>query len=271
MPGYRIRSRGQAALFAGFLLFIFIPIFSFLDLLPSGYAQAQHDSFAHSYTPLLQWADSHLGLVIVYSILEAIPLLSILALPYTLRRAVHGERGRVAQWLGVAGLIVVAAMILINVAFLVGAAQQYTQAGSAAVRATIGNDYRATAITESLISDVVGGLLLSAWLWLINFPLARLPGFERVVGLLGLAVSALFGATALLVIYDPQQTYQALAGTTHGCLGLWLGLVGILLIRRAPLLGAEPEGPVPAESQPIEQDGSGVAAEDSTKAANAGG
>jgi hypothetical protein len=266
MPFHRIRSRGQAALFAGFLLLVFIPIFSLLDLLPSGYAQAQHDSFAHSYTPLLQWANGHLGLVAAYTILEAIPLLSILALPYTLRRAVHGERGRVAQWLGVAGLILIAAMILINLAFLVSATQQYAQASDAAARATAGTNYRTIAITESLISDVVGGLLISAWLWLINFPLARLPGFERFTGLVGLAISALFGATALLVIYDPQQTYQALAGTTHGGLGLWLGLVGILLIQRAPQLGAE------AEAQPAEQENTGEAgAKDTTEEVKAGG
>ena len=250
MRSFQIRARGQSALFAGGVLALFIPFYALAVLLPSGYAQAQASSHSGNYAPLLQWTNGHVGLAIAYSLIEALPLVSILVLPYTLRRVVQGEGGRIAQWIGIAGLAIVAFMILLNLALLLSAAQQYAHAASASASAAIGANFRIVAVNESLIADILGDGLLAVWLWMVSWPLARLPGLERAVGFVGLAGAALFGASGLLVAFDPQQTYQTVVGTASGWFGLWLALVGVLLIQRAPLLGDDAPSPEEAPPEP---------------------
>ena len=240
MHALQIRSRGQSALLAGIWLFLFVPFFSLGALGPSGYPNAAHDSFINrNYAPLLAWAQSNQLLVIGFTLVQLLPLLSILAIPLTVRLAVHGEEGRTARWLGSAGLIITIVVMGINLLVISAMSQGFT-GSSHTNQINVGASYRIVAVTESLIISVLGGGLLSAWMWLVNFPLARIPGLERIIGFLGIASAALFGATAILVAYDPQQSHQSLSGATMAVFGIWLAMAGLLLSRRAPALGAEP-------------------------------
>ena len=249
MQIYQIRARGQSALFAGAMLLLFIPFFSLTTLTPSGFATAQQMAFrASNDAPLLAWASAHLGLLIVFPLLETIPLISILVLPYALRRIVFGEGGAASQWVGIAGLVVTAFTILLNLALELGAAQQFN-AASAADRAAIGASYWITAGNEALFADILGGVLLAAWLWMVSFPLARMTGYERWVGVAGLIGAAIFGSSAALVAFNPRETHTALVGAALGYFGLWLGMVGYLLIIRAIALGS-PDAPTAEETLP---------------------
>jgi hypothetical protein len=240
MRMFQIRSQGQAALFAGILLLVIIPFFQLGALLPSGFADASVKSdAAANFAPLVAWATGHLGLVIAFPIVQAVPLLLILRLPGLLRGVIFDDgKGRVAMIAGVAALAGVAVVTILNMAFLVAAAQHYAQAGAAG-QSAIGGQIRFVSITESLIANVLGGIAFALWLVGMNVALVRLGGFERAVGIVGIISAAVFAATAGLILYNPQQPQGALAGTSLASLGLWLILTGLLLVRRAPALGAE--------------------------------
>jgi hypothetical protein len=238
MRTFQIRSRGQLAIFAGIWLLAFVPFFQLGALLPQGYASAtQQSAQANNYAPLVAWAAHHLGLAIAFPIIEIIPLVLVVRLPELLRSVIYGDgRGHVGQWCGVAGLVVIAAVTVLDMLQLVGAAHQLAQGDQSA----IGASFRFSAILASLIANIVGGVLLAIWLVSVNVPLVRLGGFERVVGIVGVLGAALFAATAGLIAFNPQQPQGALAGSALALFGLWLILTGVLLTRRAAALGAAP-------------------------------
>lgn len=239
MRTFQIRSRGQIAVFAGGWLFAFVPFFEIGALQTTGYASATAASAGANpptYAPLLAWASGHLGLVIAFPLIQIIPLILVLRLPELLQSVIDGEKGRIGRWCGVAGLALVAVVSLVNLIQIVVAAQQYAHA-TVSMQSTMGANYRVTAITASLIADLLGGVLLTIWLVSVNAPLVRLGGYERVIGLFGILVAALFAATAGLVAFNPQQPQGTLAGSAMAAFGLWLALTGQLLIRRAPALG----------------------------------
>lgn len=243
-----IRARGQAAQLAGWWLALFVPFFYLGALAVSGYgaaATAAVTARPPTYAPLVAWASGHLALVVIFPLFQVVPLLLIIALPATLRRVVQGEGGRAAQWLGAAGIALLALFAIVDLITLGQAALAFGGADATA-RGAIGAQYRITAITVSLVANVLCGLLLALWLLLINFPLARVGGRETIVGFVGVAGAAFFGAAALLVAFNPQQPISGLVGTAQGWLGVWLILVGTLLVRRAPLLGDDRPEPEPA-------------------------
>lgn len=235
MRTFQIRSRGQIALFTGIWLVAFVPFFQYGALVSHGYATAvAHSASFGNFWPLVQWAHGNLGLAIAYAIIEVVPLLLIIRLPAMLQSVTYGDtRGRVGQWCGVAGLALIALVTLISMVQLVSAAQQITTANQMAV----GANFRVAAIVDSLIADILGNLLLLIWLISVNVPLVRIGGFERVIGIVGVLSAALFAATAGLVIFNPQQSQGAIAGSSLALFGLWLILTGFLLIQRAPALG----------------------------------
>jgi hypothetical protein len=236
MLTFQIRSRGQIALFAGIWLVAFVPFFQYGALVAHGYATAVAQSAAQSnFAPLVWWAHANLGLAIAYPIIEILPLVLIIRLPAMLQSVIYGERGgRVGQWCGFAGLALIALVTLINMVQLASAAQQITPTNQMAV----GANFRIAAIVASLIADILGDLLLMIWLVSVSVPLVRISGFERVIGIVGVLSAALFAATAGLVLFNPQQSQSAIAGSSLALFGLWLILTGFLLIQRAPALGA---------------------------------
>jgi hypothetical protein len=235
MRTFQIRSRGQIALFAGIWLVAFVPFFQFGALVAHGYAKAiAQSAAANNFAPLVLWAHTNLGLAIAYPIIEVVPLVLIIRLPELLQTVTYGERGgRVGQWCGVAGLALIALVTLVNMVQLVSAAQQIAPAN----QMVVGAHFRIAAIVASLIADILGDVLLLIWLISVNVPLVRIGGFERVIGIVGVLSAALFAATAGLVIFNPQQSQGAIAGSSLALFGLWLILTGFLLIQRAPALG----------------------------------
>ncbi len=103
MPAALIRTRGQAAIFAGCLLGLFLPFFRIGALTSTGYDTAAAVSAStKNYSPLLQWTDQHLGLAIVFTALQIIPIAGILAIPsryagWYLARVAKPASGSVSQ------------------------------------------------------------------------------------------------------------------------------------------------------------------------------
>ncbi len=239
MISMKIRARGQSALFAGVLLAIFMPFISIVGLGPTQFLHFEQLSLqTQNYLPLLTWASHFPLLITLYSGLEALPFLSIIALPYTLRRVVLGEKGTVSQWMGIVGMLIFAGITLVNATLLLAYSGQITAMSSAA-QTVAGAQFRIISINESLFTDSVGGILLAIWLWLINFPLLRLPGLERIAGIAGLLASALFASTAAFALYAPENSHQGLVGLTLAVFGIWLGVTGVLLVNRAFALGED--------------------------------
>ncbi len=253
MRTFQIRSRGQIALFAGIWLLAFVPFFLFGALYPTGYGHAIAAAAAQAnYAPLVAWASQHPGLTIAFPIIEMLPLVALVRLPEMLHSVIYADqRGRIGQWCGVAGLVVLALVTLVSMIQLVAAAHQFAGA-SADGQSAIGANFRVVAITESLVADILGSILMTIWLVSVSVPLVRLGGYERVIGGVGVLSAALFAATAGLVAFNPQQPQGAIAGTALALFGVWLILTGVLLIRRAPALGQpiseEEAGPTPDPS-----------------------
>lgn len=234
-----IRARGQAALFAGVWLVLVVPFFRFGALQTTGYDQASLNSFqAKNYAPLLEWGSQHLAVIVVFSLIQALPYFFMLSLPELLRRVVYGEGGQVNRWLGTVGILIIGGLTLVGLVFYFSAASRYGGL-SPADRGSLGADYRVISITESLIANVFGRLLLAFWLVGVNMSLARVPGLERGTGMLGIGSAGLFLAAAALSAFDPQAPLSVVSGTATAIFGIWLAVVGVMLIRRSPML-AEP-------------------------------
>lgn len=250
MSSAQLRARGQATLFAGIWLFAFIPFFQFGALQSTGYGSAaQASAQGRNYAPLLAWAAGHPALVVIFPLLEALPLIIVLSLPLTLQRIVFGNEreGRVGRWCGMAGLLLAALVTLLDMGIFVGTMRQYVGA-SAATRSVIGANFRATAITESLVVDILGFLLIAIWQVSVSMPLARLEGLERLAGFAGIASAAVLLATGGLVLFNPQQAQGALAGTALALFGVWLAVTGYLLWQRSDALGAPVNDSSPSQS-----------------------
>jgi hypothetical protein len=236
MNAFHIRSLGQLAVFAGIWQTIFVPFFTIGALGNTGYSDALRQSIETStYAPLVDWASQYPVLLVITALVQSFPTVIIIKLPITLKRVVHGETGAIGQWIGIVGIIITAFIFFLNAVIFFGIGQQYSGADSA-TRSILGSNYRIIAITLSLIVNVIGGLLIAIWLWTINFAVAHLPGYERIVGIVGLISSALFASTAALIAWSPQQPHQIFTGTSLAFFGIWLTLTGYLLIKRAPAL-----------------------------------
>jgi hypothetical protein len=249
MRAYQVRSRGQGATFAGIWLVLVVPFFQLGALLPRGYSDAAAASArAGNSASLVAWANHNVVLVIIFSLIEVIPLIFVLRMPALLRDVIYADpqRGRVGQWCGIAGLAVISLVTLVNLVLLFAAASQYTAAKATA----LGASFRFTSIAESMTANILGGVLLAIWLVSANAPLFRIGGLERIVGGIGIVSAALFAAVAGLILFNPQQSQGAIAGTSMALFGAWLFITGLLLIRRAPALGEEVDAT--GDTPPIE-------------------
>ncbi|MBA3825208.1 MAG: hypothetical protein H0X24_15080 [Ktedonobacterales bacterium] len=246
MRSYQVRSRGQGATFAGVWLVLVVPFFQLGALLPRGYGDAAAAAArASNSAPLVSWANHNIVMVIIFSLIEIIPLVFVLRMPALLRGVIFAEpeQGRVGQWCGIAGLTIISLVTLVNLVLLTAAASQYTAANATA----LGSSFRFTSIAESMIANIGGGVLLAIWLVSANAPLVRIGGLERIVGILGIISAALFAGVAGLILFNPQQSQGAIAGTSMALFGAWLFIMGLLLIRRAPALGEEIDAPATEE------------------------
>lgn len=258
MSSAQIRARGQAAVFAGIWLFAFIPFFQYGALQSTGYGSAaQASAQGQNFAPILLWALGHPALVVIFPLLEALPLIIVLSLPVTLQRVVFGNEreGRVGRWCGLAGLLLTVVVTLLDMGIFLATSRQFAGA-QAATRAAIGANFRATAIMESLIVDILGFLLIAIWQVSVSMPLARLEGLERLAGFAGIASAAVLLATGGLVLFNPQQSQGALSGTALALFGVWLAILGYVLWQRASALGAPLEDAMPepdaAPAVPVE-------------------
>ncbi len=247
-----MRRQGLAALVAGVVLLMAVPLYRAFVLASSGYLEATaRITTGQQFGPYLAWAAAHAGIDTGYRLVELIPFALAIGLPAQLRRILwlgDARRGRVTMALGQAGFAIFTAAIGMAAVVAPLSAGQYAAHG--ANRAAIAHGYMTLYAFETLLTNVLAGGLLASFLLLASLrgsAAGRLPGW---LAYLGLATGGLLGATAVLFLFALTQTETPTASLSILGLALWLMAMGVLLLRvevrpnAAAGAAAEPSAPV---------------------------
>jgi hypothetical protein len=231
----RIRLRGGYAILAGVLLLIGVPTFQSLVLTPTGYVTAVTAIVAHQdFGPLLSWTAAHPSESRVFRVFEVVPFLLALGLPGPLRSILWPEERKAGQptaWLGRIGFALFALALFIGMFTSAASAVSYATAQSVGAREIVALDYTGRYALETLISRVLGGVCLTAFLVLVSLRMVRSRPFPLWFGVMGVLCAALQGTTAVFFAFGPTQATTPTAGLALISLALWLVIAGIVLVR----------------------------------------
>lgn len=248
-----VRLRAVYALIAGAILLFGLPLYQAIFLSSSEYMAAVEAVVTRrDLSGLLGWIARHLTADRGYRLVQLVPFLLAIGLPGTMRDLLWRGEERdsrtacVALWSGRVGFGLFAVAILVGL-FTSGAdASAYAAATSAAGRSAAVASFAASYAVETLLSQVIGGLLLAVFLVLLSNRMGkgaargrRLLLFLRWFGyiLAGFeALNALWFLTDLRQVETPFST-----GTLFG-LGLWLLGLGLLLPGMSEDAGGTPAG-----------------------------
>ncbi len=236
-----LRLRAGYAVAAGAMLLFALPLYQAAILAPAGYAAAVTPAVEHrDLSALLAWIALHPAADRVNRLLQLAPFLLAAALPGTLapllwppaesdsRRDSRRDSGlaRVALWSGRIAFALFALAILVGLLTSAADASAYATARTSAGRGAAVASFAASNAVETLLAQVLGGLLLAVFLALVSRRMARAPLLFRGLG--GL-VAALAALNALLFLVDLRQVETPLTTATLFGLGLWLLGLGLLL------------------------------------------
>lgn len=249
----RVKLRGVYALIAGVILLLVVPLFQSALLIPAGYTDAIQAIVAHSdFQPLVMWLSQHLGLDIAFHILELAPFLLAMTVPGSLRRVLwpqSGLTGLVMMLCGQIGFACFAIAGVVGILTSASAAHSYSSATTAAQRsAAVATFTNAYAIT-TIISSIIGGLLLAVFLLLVSLRQARTQTMPRLFSYYGVLVAALLTVTAAQFAGKPAQAETASSPLSLAGLALWLIVLGLLLARLRTLAAADAQ-PTDATGEP---------------------
>jgi hypothetical protein len=246
-----LRLRGLAALIAGIIFLLGVPIYRDLVLAPVGYVaafapitQRQH------FGPFLLWASAHIWADTGYRIVELIPFLLAAGLPAALRRVLWPAdplRGRAAMLLGQIGFASFALAIIIAAFTVPNAAREY--AADVAHRAEIEHSYIGLYAFESLLANVLAGGLIALFLVVVSLRGNATGGFPAWFVYLGLATAGLLGATAVLFLFTLTQSDTPTGAFAFLGLAFWLMAGGIFFLRVQARPRSAP-GAAPAAAEP---------------------
>lgn len=255
MPDRQIlRLRAVYAIIAGALILFALPLYQAVVLAPSGYGAAVQPAVDHhDLTALLAWIAGHPVADRANRLLQLVPFLLATALPWMLVRLLWPptERAawpaRVALWAGRIAFILFALAILVGLLTSAAEASAYAAAKSGAARAAAVGSFAASFAAETLLSQVIGGLLLAAFLALVSRQMRRAPILFRGLGAL---VAALAAINAIWFLADLRQVETPFSTGMLFGLGLWLLGLGLLLpgiarahAAEAPEASSQPEPP----------------------------
>jgi hypothetical protein len=253
----RVRLRGIYALAAGIILLVGVPLVESVSLASAGYlAAVEAVARTGSFVPLVAWISRNAGADGAFHLFEIVPFLLAFTLPGTLHRLMWPEGARAGWVMALAGRIGFACYA---VALAVGILTSKSATADFAA-ATTGAQHQAAAAgfasafgVQNLIANVVGGLLVAACAALVSLRSLTAPVLPSVVGFLGMLVVALLTLTALQFAFGLQQVETSLSALSFAALALWLGSIGIVLVRlRAlPRQGARTRpGVTPPQAKP---------------------
>jgi hypothetical protein len=246
-----MRARGVMALLAGALLLLGLPLYQTLVLAPRGYLAVASSASHRHFGPYLLWFAGHTIPDVGYRLLELVIFVLAASQPGPLRRVLwpnepHG--GRVAQWVGVIGCLLFAAVLAIGLIAVPSYAHAY--AATAPQNAATEHGYAALVAVETVLAQVLAAGLIALWQFLMSvrgLVSGRMPAWFAY---LGLATASLLGTSAVfslggLVLVAPATDTYALS-----FLALWLLMLGVLLLRiqRRDPAGDGAADPVPAST-----------------------
>ncbi|HEV2458776.1 MAG TPA: hypothetical protein VGS80_10465 [Ktedonobacterales bacterium] len=249
----RVRLRGIYALAAGIILLVGVPLVESVSLASAGYLAAV-DAVARTgnFVLLVAWISRNAGADGAFHLFEVVPFLLAFTLPRTLSRLMWPEgarAGQVVTLVGRVGFACYAVALVVGVLTSKTAAATFATATTSAQQQAAAAGFASAFGIQNLIANVVGGLLVAVCAALVSVRSLKSPVLPSVVGFLGMLVAAFLVVTALQFAFGLQQVETSLSALSFAALALWLGAIGLVLIRlRAlPQQGASvrPAAPVP--------------------------
>lgn len=230
----RLRLRGVYVIVAGALLLLVGPAYQAL-ILGFGYSAAVQAIDTHTtFGPYLLWISQNPGNDRLFRLIDLVAFVLAIALPGPLVKALYPEKGRaalltrLAGWMGF-GLYALA--LVVGLVTSATAASAYAAAPSASARASVASGFAANYALETILSRVLGGLLLAAFVGVISTRLARTGAAPRWMAYIGLVVALLSFANAALFALQPTHASTLTSALAAAGLALWLGILGVLLFR----------------------------------------
>ena len=261
----KLHRNGLCCIIGSLVLLLGVPLYQFLVLIPSGYANAlSNQSLA------LHWINAHSLHFLGYRLLLILGFALIISLPFTLFRIIvaqevlgreqeqddeEGEekdqtagieadgmpsfawRGKgyavLAAWAGLFGLLLFVAGTLASTLYLVGsAASIHPQAPVPPNAAPL------TGLFAVLTFTAAGGLLAMSCLFfgavIARSGLSLWPGIWVAFSYVALALAALFSASAVEVASAPGSGQGLLSTPAILLFALWVLWFGIMLVRLKP-------------------------------------
>ena len=245
METARYKLQGLYSLLAGLVLLVGVPFYQAIILGPAGYRAPSDSAFNHAdYAPLLGWISDHGSAFTVFRILELLTFLLALRLPFALHRAFRSYGQTLARWMlvgGLGGLVIFAAMLALSTVSFINAAASYSAlAPTSAAAKDVVSSFSGLYGVEELAQNTLGGALLAIFSLCASLLFARSGKLQSLLVYFGLLVAALLAGLALLFAVSPQDGQTQLATPALASFAVWLIWLGILLMRRAPRLVADP-------------------------------
>jgi hypothetical protein len=240
-----VRLRATYALVAGLILLVGVPLYQAAVLVPAGYAAAVAPALDHrDFAPLLAWIGQHVAADRLYRVLQLVPFLLALSLPGILRdqlwprhpTAAPETAARLALWTGRLGFALYGIAILTGLFTSAASASATASATTAAARAAAVRQFAASYAVETLMAQVLGGLLLAAFLALVSWRMGQASAAPAVFRFFGWLLAVLVALNALLFALDLDQVETAISTVTLFGLALWLIGLGFALPRMPRML-----------------------------------
>jgi hypothetical protein len=245
----RIRLRGVYAALAGVVLALAVPYLQGTLLFSQGYAVAVSPiASRHDFAPLLAWITANSSADRAMRLIETAPYLVLVIVPPSLVKVLwyNGERTSwIARWSGQAGFALYLLAGALGIVSSTTAASSFASAHTAAGRAAAADSFATGYAIETLLSRVLGGLLLTLFLVLVSMAIARTRALPSWMAYVGLVVAALQAATAVLFALGPAQISTPTSSLAYYGLAIWLIATGYYLFRmvevEVPIISAPPE------------------------------
>lgn len=242
----RVKLRGIYAAVAGVILLVGVQIYQAVVLAPTGYIMAINAIVANgSFGPYLVWLGLHGSENRTLRLIEVVVFVLAATMPQQLRRVLwpsDPQAGRWAAFLGQIGFTLFALALLLGLFTSTGAAAAYAEATNAAAQAGIAQDFAKSYAIETLLSRVLGGVLVTVFLVVTNMRLLQTRVLPAWLAYIGLLTAALMAASAVLSALAPDAPQTPISSLSFFVIAIWLIAVGILLarLRALPAISTTP-------------------------------
>jgi len=269
----RLRLRGAYAIVAAALLLLIAPAYQTTTLGTDYQSAVQTIAQHHDFGPYLLWISQNVGADRLSRLIQLVAYALAATVAAPLVRALWAARApdaryapfvawrisapiaRLAGWVGF-GLFAV--VLVVGAITSEAAANSYAAAG-AAQRSAIATQFGATYAVETILSRVVGGLIVALFLGLVCSRMVVTQSFPRWLPYLGVLTVIMLAANAVLFAFAPAQVETVVSTPAIAGLALWLAGLGVLLARLKTLPDAPEDAVSATETAPDAASGADVA------------